>query len=94
MKAIKTVNKNGTFSFELENGDTISKSTKVDYNAFAICIMTDLKGVRKILIQGKTTKGISAVQSAIPSYLPCNSKGIIEQTNSHGSFLQSFIATV
>ena len=36
MKAIKKINKNGTFRFELENGDVIVKSTKRDYNAFTV----------------------------------------------------------
>jgi len=36
MKAIKKINKNGTFRFELSNGDVIIESTKRDYNAFIV----------------------------------------------------------
>ena len=52
MKAIKKQNKNGTFRFELENGEVIIKSTKRNYNAFAL---TYLNG--KIFNAGSTTKG-------------------------------------
>ena len=36
MKAIKKINKNGTFRFELESGEVIVASTKRDYNAFTV----------------------------------------------------------
>tara|TARA_R110002124_G_scaffold73411_1_gene196969 strand:+ start:232 stop:513 length:282 start_codon:yes stop_codon:yes gene_type:complete len=34
MKAIKKVNKNGTFRFELESGDVLVKSTKRELKSF------------------------------------------------------------
>ena len=52
MNAIKKENKNGTFRFELENGEVIIKSTKRNYNAFALTYLNE-----KLFNAGATTKG-------------------------------------
>ena len=57
MKAIKTENKNGTFTFTAENGDVIVKSTKKDYNAFAFCYAANYYGVVSLHVLASTTKG-------------------------------------
>mgnify|MGYP003636821004 FL=1 len=57
MKAIKTENKNGTFTFTTENGDVIVKSTKRNYNAFALCYATDYCGDVCLHVLASTTKG-------------------------------------
>ena len=68
MRAIKIENKNGTFRFELENGDVIVKSTKRNYNAF-VCTyidyirMKDNKSITNELFKvSSTTKGIEAAK--------------------------------
>lgn len=55
MKAIKKVNKNGTFRFELENGDVIVKSTKRDYNAFVV-LYKDNSRIKESYIDGKSSR--------------------------------------
>jgi uncharacterized protein YegP (UPF0339 family) len=63
MKAVKKVNKNGTFRFELENGEVIVKSTKRNYKAFCMgrvnytSIKTGLKVIDELNKISATTKG-------------------------------------
>ena len=57
MKAIKKNNNNGTFRFELENGEVIVKRTKKEYNAFALTYTEDFNGNKCLFVCGSTTKG-------------------------------------
>ena len=61
LKAIKKENKNGTFTYTLENGEVISKNTKKNYNAFALSYYDNTKELNRI---SPSTKGIEAVVSA------------------------------
>ena len=63
MKAIKKENKNGTFRFELENGDVIIKSTKRNYNAFVVGYRNNDK-----LIEGYEDKNSSKKGFTITKY--------------------------
>tara|TARA_R110001606_G_scaffold364399_1_gene518796 strand:- start:472 stop:714 length:243 start_codon:yes stop_codon:yes gene_type:complete len=61
LKAIKKENKNGTFTYALENGEVILKNTKKNYNAFALSYYTNTKDLNRISL---SSKGIETVISA------------------------------
>jgi len=58
LKAIKKENKNGTFTYELENGEVILKNTKKNYNSFALSYYDNTKELNRI---SPSSKGIDTV---------------------------------
>jgi len=61
LKAIKKENKNGTFTYLLENGETILKNTKRNYTAFALSYYTNTKELNRI---SPSSRGVETVISA------------------------------
>jgi len=58
LKAIKNENKNGTFTYVLENGEVILKNTKRNYNAFALSYYSNSKELNRI---SPSSKGVDTV---------------------------------
>lgn len=61
LKAIKKENKNGTFTYQLENGEIILKNTKKNYNAFALSYYANTKQLHRI---SPSSKGADTVIAA------------------------------
>jgi len=57
-KAIKTENKNGTFTYTLENGEVIIENTKREYNAFALSYYSNTGNLNRI---SPSSKGVDTV---------------------------------
>ena len=58
LKAIKNTNKNGTFTYTLENGEVIIKNTKKEYKSFALSYYSNTKELNRI---SPSSKGVDVV---------------------------------